>query len=208
MFFVLCTIALFVLFIGYCLAFIVPLGTMPHYETFQPPKQFSYAFQRDAQAISDAVPADDDVAFLQMCLYVMEERYVQFEFLQMFVWVLYQRDINTIWDNRYSFQPCNVLSFVLGCLCVASGRFRPQDIRVEHTYSELSVHQYLVIHRVRPHDVSLAADPWGYITEKIPLGKVITGVRELQGSKHASAFHNPAFEQCVMRTGTPRACIF
>lgn len=210
MFTLMATIAMLVIFLLLALMHVFPSYGLPHYDAFHPPAQSTMGmqFKRDVWAISQAVPADDDIAFLHLCLRVLDRRYYSFiNQSQLMPWRLFQRDPTEIWTDRFSVQSCNVLSFLLGCMCWVSGRFRRDDIEIDYTHNEMCCHQYLLLHHVQPLNTSLRVDPWAFITLRLPIGQYVTGVNQTMGDPVYTDFRNCEFEHCCIQNDTnPRQC--
>lgn len=225
-------ISLLTIIVFAVLIYIIPALTMPHYDAFRyTPSFFSpdekskktkgliiadgrYSrrhadFRKDVQVLSDAVPRDDDVAFLQLCLRVLEQRYLYFPGQgSLFPWIVYRKNAPKVWQQVNGYQTCNVLAYLLGCMCYESGRFRKDDINIDYRYNEGSVHQFLVLHNVQPYNVTMDVDPWAHIVMNAPLGMKLSRLQKLEGTQYRSWFFNRSFEQCLRSVGkyNPSKC--
>lgn len=81
------------------------------------------------------------------------------------------KDLGEIWQTK-DFIYCTAINYLVAALLVNSKYFQPKDIKVQHTFVNMFIHQYL---KVRVGDSWIDVDPAGTGIRGKPLGTHLVG---------------------------------
>ncbi len=81
------------------------------------------------------------------------------------------KDLSEIWSTK-DFIYCTAINYLVSALLVNSKYFRPEDIKVQHVFVNMFIHQYL---KVRVGNTWIDIDPAGTGIRGKPLGTHLAG---------------------------------